>query len=89
MSKTCSGAEETFTYSPWGFRSWMWSCIVLWIMEGVFESTLWKLDRPLPLGLLAARTCFHRDGSVVVVGPHPAARFFMKRADPVRVMPGC
>ena len=60
-------------------------------MEGVFESTLWKLDRPLrlPLGLLTARTSFHRNGSAAVVGPHHAARFFMKRADPVRVMPGC
>ena len=57
-------------------------------MEGVFESTLWKLDRPLPLGLLTARTCFHRNGSVAVAGPHHAARFFMKRADPVRVMLG-
>ena len=79
--KTKSSAGETCTHSPRVFLSSRRQYIVVRILERVFESTLWKLDRPPTPGLFAALAFFHRGGSVFGCQPHvlfPWARFFYR-----------
>jgi len=60
MSKTRRN-YGTHTYRPWMFRS-ISHTIITWILKGVLESALWKLDRPPPVGFFAPPEEFHCGG---------------------------
>ena len=61
-SKSRNSPRGTHTYRPWVFLSLISFTAVRRILEGVFESTLWKLERPSPLGFLASRKQFLHGG---------------------------
>ena len=62
MSKTRSNSRGTRTYRPRVSSSLISHTAVICIMEGVFESTLRKLDRPRPLWFLASSEQFLHGG---------------------------